>query len=220
VDIAPWLKGRAHVVRQTIPVSFSTVEDRLLRKRQYREELSLPQDAFIVGNGGWLIQRKRFDIFLRVAALVKKKLPNAYFVICGDGELAGELKNLAVQLGIGDCVRFEGWVSDLTKYYYAWDAMLFNTDFDANPRTPLEAVACGLPVVASSEYGGLSEFFSEPECGVFFATHDLEGLANGLLELAQDPLVYSAFQANSLNNLRQVYSESNAISQFNEILFG
>ncbi|NJR43848.1 MAG: glycosyltransferase, partial [Akkermansiaceae bacterium] len=67
-----------------------------------RRAWNLADDAFVVGNGGWLIHRKRFDIFLRVAALVAAAEPKAHFLIAGGGEDEGKLKLLAAELGIAD----------------------------------------------------------------------------------------------------------------------
>ena len=96
-------------------------------KRKARSALGLPQDAYIVGTRGWLIHRKRFDIFLKTAAAIKRQFPNSYFVICGGGQLESQLKKLAYTLGIAESVRFDGWVQQLNQYYQAWDVLLFNS---------------------------------------------------------------------------------------------
>jgi glycosyltransferase involved in cell wall biosynthesis len=98
-------------------------------------------------NAGWLIPRKRFDIFLKTAAEVKKRLPESYFVICGNGLLEDKLKKLADDLCLTGSIRFTGWVEDLTPYYQSSDVLLFNSDYDAFGCTPLEAAGHGCIVV-------------------------------------------------------------------------
>ena len=120
-----------HVVRNGFDVHYVDETQRIEARQAARRELGMPLDAFVKGNGGWLIQRKRFDVFLQTARQVLRQIPHAIFYICGGGPEEQRLRQLAQDLGIAHKVHFTGWVQDLTRYYQAWDALLFNTDFDA-----------------------------------------------------------------------------------------
>lgn len=208
VSIAPWIAEKAYVVPQPIPVPFVSSEDRFKRQQEARQRLGLPKDAWIVGNAGWLIPGKRFDIFLEVAAAIKQHIPAAYFVICGDGELGPALRRQAEALHIADSVDFRGWVVNVGDHYWAWDELLFNTDYDANPRTPLEAIGYGLNVVASSKYGGLSDFFSEEGCGFFFRDHDVEAMTKASERLWKEKETRERLRERALLQLKQRHSET------------
>jgi glycosyltransferase involved in cell wall biosynthesis len=151
-----------------------------------RRELALPAEARIVGNCGWLIARKRFDIFLRVAQEIAAREPRALFVIAGDGPEAAGLKSLAYELGIAERVRWLGWQSSLTTFYRSLDLMVFNTDWDALGRAPLEALGSGVPVVASAINSGLGEVLDPESYGFLFPEHDVERLAKAALDLLGD----------------------------------
>jgi L-malate glycosyltransferase len=220
VSIAPWIEEKSHVVRQTIPVPFVSTEDRATKKGCSRARLGLPPNAWIVCNAGWLIQRKRFDVFLSVAAELKRRVPEAYFVICGDGDQMARLKEQCKDLGIGEAVRFDGWVENLSDHFWASDALLFNTDFDAIGRTPLEAVGYGLPVVASSRYGGLAEFFEEGNRGFFFGDHDIGGMTDALQLLRHAEDVYATVVQEAVQHLRKNYSNVGAAERLFNIYFG
>jgi len=73
--IAPWLKSKMHVVRNGFDVHYVNEEKRLADKRVARAELRMPPDAFLIGNGGWLIPRKRFDVFLKTAQQYPASFP-------------------------------------------------------------------------------------------------------------------------------------------------
>jgi len=150
---------------------------------QARRDLGLPLQARIVGNCGWLIPRKRFDVFLRVARVIAGGDPGALFVIAGDGSEAGQLRSLARELRIAERVRWLGWQSDLTAFYRSLDLMVFNTDWDAFPRAPLEALGAGVPVVASALNSGLSEMLDAQTYGLVFAQHDVPRLAQAALDV-------------------------------------
>ncbi len=156
-----------------------------------RRAWNLADDAFVIGNGGWLIERKRFDIFLHVAAKVIKAEPKAKFIIAGGGEEEAKLKNLTDQLGIADHVIWLGWLEEMKSFYHALDALLFNTEWDALPVTPQEAVAMGIPLVASVANGGLREIFDATLAHRILKTHDLDALADQLIEIGRNPQLAS-----------------------------
>ena len=210
LSVAPWLKSRAVVVPNGFTVHCADETERLARRAAARRRLALPDDAFIVGNAGWLIRRKRFDVFLATAARVAAARPDALFVICGGGDQDAALKRQANDLGIADRVRFEGWVADLAPYYQAWDALLFNSDFDTLPSAPMEAASHGCVVVASLLYGGLGEFLRDGRNGYLLARHDEQVLAEALLSIAADPGHAKALRAEAIATLRRDFSHERA----------
>jgi len=178
LNIYPSLRAISHVVRNPLRVPpLPSVDDRMSARR----DLGLPERAKLVGNAGWLIKRKRFDVFLRVAQSVCARTPEAYFVVAGDGEERADLVRLASELGIVDKVKWLGWQSEMSTLYKALDVLLFNSDWDAFPTTPLEAMSYGLPVVASLEHGGLDEVILNEENGYLYGSHDIEALASAVM---------------------------------------
>jgi L-malate glycosyltransferase len=219
LTIAPWLQDRTHVVHYGYPISYDGEKTRLERQFEMRRQLGLPDGAFIVGNAGWLIKRKRFDVFLETAARIKQKIPHAYFVICGGGPLEEQLKKQAHQLGIADSVRFTGWVKDTVSHYQAWDVCLFNSDFDALGRTPMEAASHGCLAVASVRYGGLSEFLKTGETGALLDKHDPGQLAAEIIDLHRNPGKALSLREAAVAKLRADYSVEKSL-EFYRSIFG
>jgi glycosyltransferase involved in cell wall biosynthesis len=209
--IAPWLRAKTHVVRNGFDIHYTTEEKRLADKRAARAELQIPQGAFLIGNGGWLIKRKRFDVFLRTAQQVSRQIPNARFYICGGGPEENNLRSLARELGIADRVHFQGWIQDMSPYYRAWDVVLFNSDFDALGRIPLEAASYGCLCVASCLYGGLSEFLTNGQTGFLLEQHDPEKLAGAIIRLALDPVLALEIRQRAVKLLEQEFSNEKAL---------
>lgn len=203
--IAPWLEGKVHVVPNGCELHYENEDKRVQLQKQARERLNLPMDAWIVGNAGWLIQRKRFDIFLQTAAKVKRALPNSYFVICGGGNLKADLQNLASDLGLNGSIRFTGWIRDLTPYYQAFDLVLFNSDFDALGMVSIEAAAYGCPTVASVIHGGLSEFIENGVNGVLLGQHDPDTLAEKIVYLSRNDALILKFRELSARKLVKIF---------------
>jgi len=214
--IAPWLKGRAHVVPNGFELHYRDEATRLERRAAARRALDLPMDAPVIGNAGWLIPRKRFDVFLRTAARVHAARPDARFVICGGGPLEGDLKRMTVALGLERAVRFTGWVQDLTPHYEAWDALLFNSDFDTLPAAPMEAASRGCLTVASLLYGGLGEFIEHGRSGYLFDRHDEPAMAEALLRLTSDSAQALVLREGAIDKLRQDFSIERATAFYRD----
>ena len=206
VRIAPWLASKAQVVPNGIEVHYTDEVSRHERRLAARKKLNLPENAFIVGNAGWLVHRKRFDVFLRTAAKVHERIPESRFVICGAGEEESPLKKLVAELGLEKVVRFVGWTSDLQDHYRSWDALLFNTDFDTLPSTPMESAAEGCVVVASQIYGGLGEFIEHERTGYLFASHNVDALSKALVDLHANPILAERLRQQAVIKLKVKFS--------------
>ncbi|MGI8707749.1 MAG: glycosyltransferase family 4 protein [Actinomycetota bacterium] len=218
LHIAPWLSGRVHVVPNGIEIKYESSASRRHDRRVAREELGIPEGAFVVGNAGWLVRRKRFDVFLRVAAAIAAELPQARFEVCGEGPLESELKQLAQVLNLSGRVVFRGLVSDMETAYRAWDVCLFNSDFDTLPMTPLQAASFGCVVVASLTYGGLGEFLSHGENGVFLASHDIRALRDAVLRVATDESTACAWREAARATLATRFSPAACAAALDRVL--
>lgn len=157
-----------------------------------RGRLGLPQAAPIIGNAGWLIPRKRWDVYLQVAQRIIDRVPEAVFLIAGDGPMRQELCRQADELGLGGRLRWLGWREDLADFYRSIDVLLFHSDWDAFPTTPQEAMTYGTPVVASVVNGGLKEIFAQYQPGFLTGRHDVVRLADEVVRLICDRELASA----------------------------
>jgi glycosyltransferase involved in cell wall biosynthesis len=184
LEIAPFLKFRARMVGSLVPLHERESETARISIRQ---RLGLPTQARIVGNAGWLITRKRWDVFLDVAALVLRAEPQTIFLIAGDGPESARLKQKAESLGITKNVIWLGWQKSLVDFHQVIDILLFNSDWDAQARTPLDAMSYGIPVVASILQGGTKEVLQDESVGILMETHDLETLAQWVVRFLREP---------------------------------
>jgi glycosyltransferase involved in cell wall biosynthesis len=113
-------------------------------------------------------------------------VPDARFVIAGDGPERPRLQDLAAGIGVADAVHWLGWQKDLAPLYRALDVLVFNSDWDAFGNTPIEAMSYEVPVVASVVHGGLGEALSSPEFGTLLRSHDEPALADAVVALLRD----------------------------------
>lgn len=172
--IAPFIRSKSSTLHNPLTIPAITMDE---ARNLAKTRLGLDPRKPVMGNAGWLISRKRFDVFLKVAAKVIKSFPGLQIAVAGDGELREKLEALARELEIEDKVVWLGWLDDMDAFYESIDVLVFNSDFDAFPTTPLEAMAHGCHVVASLENGGLKEVIGDATTGYLLESHDIDLLA-------------------------------------------
>ena len=154
-------------------------------RRAKRRELSLSPDAFVVGCVGRLVEQKGHVHLIRAARQVVDGVPNAVFLIAGDGPLRGELCAEAARLGLADRIRFLGQREDVPELMEVFDVFGLPSLWEAMPYTILEAMAAGLPVVVSN-VSGLGEFVQHDRQGLLVPLGDAASLAGAVMGLGTD----------------------------------
>lgn len=116
-----------------------------------RAELSLPPNAPVVGYVGRFHEMKDLPTFLRAAAILQKRLPQAHFVLCGgvEVEMTMEERELLAQIPRRDQVRFESFRPDPWRLYPALNVFTLSSRTEACPMTVIEAMSCGVPCVTT-----------------------------------------------------------------------
>jgi len=199
--LCPALIGKSQTVRYPISIQGPIRAD---QRYAARSLFGLPNDAVIIGNAGWLIPRKRFDVFLCTAARVIQYRPEARFLIAGDGPERHRLEALAAELGIGDSIVWTGWINDMRHFYAALDLVLFNSDWDALGLTPIEAIVHGVPVVSSVLHGGLAEVLRPGVDAVVLDQHDVPKLSQAVLQLLANPSAAAAMVNQARDHVREL----------------
>ena len=154
-------------------------------RRAKRRELSLSPDAFVVGCVGRLVEQKGHIHLVRSARRVVDVIPNAVFLIAGDGPLREELRAESARLGLADRVRFLGLRDDVRELMEVFDVFALPSLWEAMPYTILEAMAAGVPVVASS-VSGLGEFVQDGKQGLLVPPEDQDALAHAIVALGSN----------------------------------
>lgn len=133
---------------------------------------------------GRLTQAKRPDRFLRMLSKLRTQLPDGSWDarIVGDGPLRPQLEALAGALNLGpNSLEFLGERKDMACIYREADVLVLTSDWEGTPNVLLEAMACGIPVVAT-RVGGVAEIVDD-SWGFVFDREDEEGLTAALRKL-------------------------------------
>lgn len=165
--------ARVHVVRNGIDVAS-------FPRRGVSRAMPLT-----IGYVARLSTEKNPELFVRAAARVHRECPAVRFVIVGDGPLRGGLAALAHGLGLEHALRFEGIRQDMPDVYATLDVLALTSWHEGTPLALLEAMASGVPVVATS-VGGVPELVVVGTSGLLTPPGDDAALAHALLTLVRD----------------------------------
>jgi glycosyltransferase involved in cell wall biosynthesis len=184
---------------------------------QLRRELGIAESAPIVGIVARLVPIKAHADFLRAAVSIRSALPDARFLIVGDGQRRAELERLVDALGLRAGVSFLGWRRDMPRVYADLDVVALTSLNEGSPVAIIEALAAARPVVATA-VGGVPEVVVDGETGLAVPPGRPPELASAVLALLRDPAradrlglagrrhVYPRYDARRLiDDVRQLY---------------
>ena len=152
----------------------------------FRAAWEIPADAPLIGIVGRLVPVKNHALFLAMAAQLRTRLPEARFVIVGDGELRGGLEQLVDALGLREAVTFTGWQRDLPPIYSDLDALVISSLNEGTPVSVIEALAAGCPVAATA-VGGLPDLLEQGALGALTPSQDAAALCAAVVRLLDAP---------------------------------
>ncbi len=156
---------------------------------EVRRELGLPADVPVVGHVGRLVEIKDHATLFRAFDRVRRELPDAVLLCVGDGPLRETLQRSA-----GEGVRLLGHRDDTARVLRALDVFVLCSLREGISNTILEAMAGGLPVVAT-RVGGNPELVTEGSTGALVPAADADGLAGALTRYLGDPVLRRAHGA-------------------------
>jgi glycosyltransferase involved in cell wall biosynthesis len=151
-----------------------------------RAELGIERSTPLAGMVACLKPQKAPEDFVRVAALVRRQVPEAHFVLAGDGRLRGAVEELVRREGLEGRFHLLGWRADPETVIGDLDALVLTSLHEGLPRVVAEAMAAGRPVVATA-VDGTPEAVRHGETGYLVAPRDPEALAARLASILSDP---------------------------------
>lgn len=213
----PGLKDKA----QTIPnsINYDVYHNAPNEREALRNELNIPQDAQVLILPGRLSYTKGHDLLIDAFDLVLKQIPNAHLLLVGEGELKSMIETESEKRNIKDNVTLAGFRTDVPKLLKASDLFVMSSVREGMPLTILEAMAAGIPVVATG-YGGTREILGDGNIGVgaFVENRTPQNFAQGIIDTlqlsdsAKQQLITKADQ-----RLRELYSHEVTVKQLENL---
>lgn len=182
-----------------------------------RKDLNIPEDAFVVGMVGRMSPQKAPDIFVKMAKKVKDVVPNAHFIIVGNGNQEAEIRKYAEENGFADCLHITGWVDNPMSYVEIFDVACLLSRWEGFGLALPEYMMAGKPIVASS-VDAIPNIIRDGENGLLVEMDDDIGASEAVLRIYWDKSLKDKLV---LQGMEDVHNRFNArrVSEEHEILF-
>jgi glycosyltransferase involved in cell wall biosynthesis len=152
---------------------------------ELRAELGAGPETPLIGIVARLVPIKAHEVFFTAAARVRAAIPDARFLVVGDGERRDELATIVAQLGLEQNVTWLGWRRDMPRVYADLDVVALTSRNEGSPVSLIEALASARPVV-STAVGGVPEVVLDNETGLTVPVGDTIALADAVQRLIKD----------------------------------
>jgi glycosyltransferase involved in cell wall biosynthesis len=169
-----------------------------------------------VGSVGRLVPVKRFDLFLEVAARIRRATGGVRFSLLGDGPLRPDLLARAAALDLDGCFALLPPRPDPLAYYQSLDVYLNTSLHEGLPLSVLEAMACGTPVVAA-RVGGMPEVVGDGVSGLLIDDSAPESFANACLRLLAAADLRSAMGQQGRRRVEAEFSDTQMADAYRQL---
>jgi glycosyltransferase involved in cell wall biosynthesis len=190
---------------------------------EFRTELAVADDEFLVGAIGNFRHAKGYDVFLRAAALLKSRASGYRFVIVGqpverdsDGSVAESLGRLRSELGLEHDVAFAGFRPDIAEVLSSLDLFALTSRSEGFSISLVEAMASALPVVAT-RCGGPETIVDDGVTGLLVENGSPDALANAIQSLRDDPHRRRAFGTAARSAARDRFALAAQIDAYQDL---
>ena len=183
---------------------------------EQKAALGVPREAPLVGAVGRLSEQKNPLAFVRLAARVHEKMSDVHFVWIGDGPLESSARGLAAELGVEKVVHFVGQRSDMPADLHALDVFAMTSRWEAFSLALLEAMACGLPVVAT-RLAGIAEAVTEGENGFLLPVSDLDGMSAAIQRLLSGRELAKRMGVNARQRVEQNFTRAQMMERLMQV---
>ncbi|MEK6791916.1 MAG: glycosyltransferase family 4 protein [Deltaproteobacteria bacterium] len=183
------------------PQATPSKEERTLKRRS----IACNDDAFLIGYAGRLSPEKGVSYLIEAASMTISNGANLRLVIIGDGPEKGGLMKLAASKGIEDRVTFTGFQSDVESWLCCMDAFVLPSLTEGTPMALLEAMASGLPCVASA-VGGVPQVIENWKNGVLVPPGKPEEIAGALMKIYKDTSLRKSLSVEAVSTINAKYN--------------
>jgi glycosyltransferase involved in cell wall biosynthesis len=168
----------------------SAVDSQLFRpdetaRARLIECYGLPENARIAGTSAQFIARKGHDLLLPVASRVREQVPEFRLLLFGQGPLREQFEQKVAATGLGDTIHFCGWEQDWPSLLPGLELLLHPARREGLGNVVLEAMASGVPVVAS-DVGGITDPIDLSVDGLLLPPDDVDGWSRAAINLLGD----------------------------------
>lgn len=169
-----------------------------------KKTMQIPDDSFIVGTVGRLSNQKAPDIFMKAAALIKKEIPNAYFLMIGGGNKCEEVIELAENLGLQESYKIVEWVDNPMDYIRLFDVALLLSRWEGFGLVLPEYMLAGKPIIATN-VDAIPCLIENGKNGILVPVDDEKEVSKMVVRLYSDSDMYDRLATQGVRDVIEKY---------------
>ena len=181
-------------------------------RADFKKSLNLAPDAKIVTTIGPFKPQKNLPDFIRAAELAAKSVPEAVFLIAGDGDFRKQLEEQIEKTGLKNKIILLGWRTDIAEILTSSDIFVLTSLWEGLPCTILEAMCCAKPVIANA-VDGVKEIISEGENGYQTQPYDYKNTAQKIIDLLKNVSLLKEMSAKAKISVTEEFDINYAVKQ-------
>ena len=182
-----------------------------------RRDLSIPENAFVVGMVGRVSPQKAPDVFVRMAKLINDKIPNSYFIIVGSGPLENEIRSYTEKKGFSDKLHITGWVDNPMSYVELFDVACLLSRWEGFGLALPEYMMAGKPIVAS-RVDAIPNIIRDSENGLLVDIDDPIGASKAVNRIYDDSVLRRKLIERGYNDVRARF-DAKRVSAEHQVVF-
>ena len=181
----PVLRNRLRVVSNAVEIPEISPDRRRIARQELERLFSVAAGTPTIACAGRLSPEKGTSLFIEAASEVHQEIPEAAFIVFGDGPLLAELRELVKRLGLDKVVRFAGFCREFDQLLPGIDVIVNPSLREQMPNVVMESMAAGVPVIAT-EVGAVSEIRGQEESLLLVPAGDLQAIRVAVLRLLKN----------------------------------
>lgn len=170
-----------------------------------RKDLNIPEDAFVVGMVGRMSPQKAPDVFVKMAKQVKDEVPNAHFIIVGNGNQEYEIRKYAEDNGFSNSLHITGWVDNPMSYVELFDVACLLSRWEGFGLALPEYMMAGKPIVAS-RVDAIPNIIRNGENGLLVEVDDDIGASKAVLRILREDGLRKKIVAQGLEDVHNRFN--------------
>ncbi|MCW5198145.1 glycosyltransferase family 4 protein [Desulfobulbus sp. F3] len=187
-----------------------------IKRRKIRGQFGINDDVTFIGTCGRISTEKGQKYFIEAVSHVVKTTNEVQFIIVGDGPQKSEMREYADMLGVSNKIIFAGFQSDVLSFYSALDIFILPSITEGTPMVLLEAMSCGLPVVAT-KVGGVVHIINNNEDGILVCPKESIELSSAIITLLKDKEYAKHLSAKAMDRIKKYFSIKKMANEYMEL---
>lgn len=187
-----------------------------INKNQFKINNRIPKESLVIGMVGRISKQKSPDIFIKAALKIKQQVPNAFFVIVGDGEERNYIEDLIKEVGLQESVLITGWVKNSYEYIKSFDVAMLLSRWEGFGLAIVEYMICEVPVIAT-DVDAIPNLITNNRNGVLVKVDDVNETFDACMKILNNNNFKKSIVKNAKNIVLEKFNIERVVYQHNQL---